>query len=510
MGVIMAKSQIKFKSVQELIDYIDSKDPKKKQYEVLRLIGNDIDAMKLIIKYKLKPSTEDHSADNYGTFKIITWPKRKSYIVGPQSQYGNVLRRFNIKGQLVEISSIQKDFDHNFASKMTECLTRTDEYVVLDIETTGLNPLTDDIIQICVYKNENEYYSKYLPLMKKTTNTAFEINKITDETLKNATALTQQDVDYIIEKFDLKNKIIAIWTSKNLFDRSFLEVYFFEHGLKGLENVTFFNSRNLLNQFPELGFKYAPKNQIASLYGISIENAHNALEDCIIQHMITENLLNNNITPLLEDSYEDWIERIKSSFECKLVEENAEALYDKFCDLLIAKHGPVLNDYDRPHRTRGDEWIDIHHIDEKIIDDIATRTNTALSMKNDEELQQLKPYNKKERLVYATKVEHFILHCLLDYIRTGLSGGPHWLFGDIVKMSIGQFKEDSKEYKIQKKQERFPPCISFDDIIKIYAIILKHNSLNLDDCIDRFYKLNTYEYNNDDLLRIKNKIVYFL
>jgi hypothetical protein len=174
----VTKSQLDFKSIQELMTYIDSKDQNKKQYDVLRLVGNDIDATKLIIKYKLNLSDIDYSKDSYQFFKLLCWPKRKSYIVGPPSQYGNILRRFNIKGQKVEISSIQKNFDHNFASKMAETLNRNNEYVVLDIETTGLNSLTDDIIQICIYRNDDDYFCKYLPLTKKSTNTAYEINKL--------------------------------------------------------------------------------------------------------------------------------------------------------------------------------------------------------------------------------------------------------------------------------------------------------------------------------------------
>jgi DNA polymerase III epsilon subunit-like protein len=502
----VTKSQLDFKSIQELMTYIDSKDQNKKQYDVLRLVGNDIDATKLIIKYKLNLSDIDYSKDSYQFFKLLCWPKRKSYIVGPPSQYGNILRRFNIKGQKVEISSIQKNFDHNFASKMAETLNRNNEYVVLDIETTGLNSLTDDIIQICIYRNDDDYFCKYLPLTKKSTNTAYEINKISDDDLKNATHITQEDVNYIIDKFDLKNKIVAIWTGENLFDRTFLETYFLEHDLTGLENIKFFNARKLLNNFPELGFKYAPKDKIASLYGINIENAHNALEDCIMQHTITENLLNKNISPLLKKEYEDLLQAIKYSFDCKMIKFNAGILYDKMCNSLITQNGPVLNDYDCPHRTRGSEWIDIHHIDEKEIDDIATRTNIANKIQDKEELERLKIYNKKERLVYATKVEHFILHCLLDYIRKCPSGGPHWTFGDIVKMQIGKFEKGSKEYNIQQKQQSFFSLISFDEIIKIYADILNYNSANLDFCIFSFYKLNTYEYDEEKLNEIKEKI----
>ena len=44
-------------------------------------------------------------------------------------------------------------------------------------------------------------------------------------------------------------------------------------------------------------------------------------------------------------------------------------------------------------------------------------------------LEELKPYNVKEQLVYANKIEHFLLHYLIDSIRgqTVFSGGPNYL-----------------------------------------------------------------------------------
>lgn len=500
--------ELKFDFVQDIIDYIDNHNDRKEKRGTLVINGNEIDVLRLVKHYKLKYPNQSYKNCNYRLFRACMMPPKNSFIIGPSSMYGNVITRFNIKDWIVEVRfNLKSSYEHNFASIMAKELTKETEYVVLDIETTGLNPVTDDIIQIGILKNENEYYSRYLPLEKKETNTAFAINRISDACLKNSTPLTQAEVDEIIEKFDLKNKVVAIWTGKNLFDRLFLEAYFLEHDLKGLENIKFFNAKVLLDKYVELNLSYSPKDYIASLYQISVKNAHNAISDCIIEYTIIENLLFGNISPLLETPYNKYLAAIKEYFSSRYkAKYKAKILYDKFCETLIYKNGPVLNDYDCEHLTRGQEWIDIHHVDEKTIDDIATRTNLALAIGDKDVLDSLKPYNRRERLVYANKVEHFILHCLIEIFREGISGGPHWTFGDIIKMQIGFFEKGTKEYEIQQSQETFYSSISLEEVVKIYTFILKMNNLDLDSCINNFYKLKDYNYDEEKLSNFKNKI----
>lgn len=480
----------KFNSLYSLMNYIDYEDLGKPKYERLSFLGNEIDAYKLIHKYNL--NFEGEWAGDYCVFKKFAKPEKKnSYIFGPTSQYGNRTIKLDINGQLVEIAfSPKAKIESSFKSKLGNYFLDS-EYVVLDIETTGLDFIQDDIIEICVYDNENNYFCKYLPLENRKTNLAIDINKISDKELLKATSLTQEEVNYIIEKFNLKNKTIVIWSGSNFFDRVFLEIYFLRHGLIGMEDFTFFNARAFAKEKAPKLTSYA-KDYIALMYGISTINAHSALEDCIIEKKILDRLFNN--PEFLLQNKENF-NRVKEVFENDNISSvDVETIYDNFCEFLYKKNGPVSNDYDNNPRTRGKEWMDIHHVDEKIIDDIATRTNYAKQISDDETLKELKPFNRKDRLIFATKIEHFLLHCLLDKIRCCFSGGPHFIFGDILKIETGFFEEGTKEYAIQKKKSAFYQDFSFLEIIEIYGKILKYNNVDIDECINQFYKLESYKY----------------
>jgi DNA polymerase III epsilon subunit-like protein len=499
--------EFRFKSLQELMDYIKNKNQNKEKYEVLKLSGNELDVIKLIKKYKLKYPTCDYNDWDYKSFRVFAKAKTGSFAIGPRSMYGQTKTKLNVRGQKIEIIKTPRwqSGEHNFLSKIATALEK--DYVVLDIETTGLDPVLDDIIEIGIYENDDNQYSRYLPLENKTTNTAYEINQINEDLLKNAIPITQEEVDYIIDRFDLKNKVVLIWTGKNLFDRLFLEAYFLKHDLLGLENITFFNGRTLFEKYESLNLPYLPKDIVAHACKINTKNAHNAIEDCRIESKIVEKLLDGSIVPLMEEFQKGTILKVKAFLSTdSWSSQRAEILYDDFCKMLVLKNGPVGGDYDKAHLTRGFEWMDIHHIDEKIVDDIATRTAKATSLGDEDELKRLEQYNRKNRLVYATKVEHFILHCLLDVIRGSFSGGTHFIFGDILKMETGIFKENTKDFFIQRDKESFYNDFSLDELIKIYTTNLKFHNNRMEYCVENFYKLSEYDVDNQKYSILMEKI----
>ena len=182
--------------------------------------------------------------------------------------------------------------------------------------------------------------------------------------------------------------------------------------------------------------------------------------------------------------------------------------YINYCNFLKSKYGMVLNDYDKNHKKRGCEWIDIHHIDELNIDDIAVKTQKAQKEKDIQKLQELFKYNKRDGLVYANKIEHFLLHVMLDVIRGVPSGGVHYTFGDILKIEIGIFEKNSKFSIIQNKKQDFYKNITFDTITNIYTSICKiYNITDVENCSKSFWKINEYQYNQNnynDIIKILN------
>ncbi|MBR3804420.1 MAG: 3'-5' exonuclease [Clostridia bacterium] len=518
--MIKTYEEIKCNSLEKVMFYLDNLNQIKAsdsafltselKAKVLTLNGNEIDVLKLIEKYGLK-FCNDWGYSKYSYYMMSPQSTPNTYSVGPTSMYGHIPYKLNIRGQGVNVvKNIKSNYEDSYSSYIIDNLSRNDQYVVLDIETTGLDPIVDDIIQICIYENENKHFSRYLPLEKNKSNLAYEHNHIKDELLLEQKPLTQHEINQIIERFDLENKKVVIWTGKNWFDRVFLEFYFMQHNLTGLEKINFFNAKNLLDLIGVQSIQSKSKDSIAALYGIETANAHNALDDCRIEHQIIENLLNENYAPITNNErYENLLNEIKDLLVDGKGKRTATELYEMLCNELIVKNGRVLEDYDKNPRTRGKEWVDIHHIDEIIIDNIAVRTNEA-KVKNDIlELTMLEPFNKKERLVYATKVEHFLLHCLINLIVEVPSLGPHWLFGDLLKLEIGIFEQESLDFKIQtEREQRFYSNIKFYSITTIYSKILKQHcnyGLNIRS-LRKYYKLDSYVYDKNAYKKILKNI----
>ena len=510
------KKYIKFKTFSSLLFAIEQRRNVqcKNPNEILQFNGNAIDAVRLAQTYNLSINRDlSYDPNNnpfpyeYQFYKLVDNDQPNSYAVGVPSMYGNIIYKFNIHGIFVEILQNQRsNYESSYSSSYINTLN-AQHYIVLDIETTGLNPLLDDIIQICIYDNDSHYYVKNLPLIKRDKNFAYDINKIPDETLIQAKSLTQDDVDSLFEQFSLMETPIVIWTGKNHFDRLFLEIYFLEHNLSGMENLIFYNGKTYIDNIDGLTFVDFSKDNIAKIYGLDIHNAHNALTDCRLEKAIIQELISGNLAPLfgfnarlINNSIKNFL--LSDYYRSK---DHAGYLYDSYCNILKNKYGHVLTDYDIKHTTRGSEWIDIHHIDEITEDDIATKTTKAISQNDLFELRRLKKFNKHTRLLYANKIEHFILHCLIAYHRPILAAGPHWIFGDIIKMHIGLFKPESKEYQIQCNLKDYHSVFSFDEIIKIYANLLKHKNLSINEC-SAFYKLNEYIPNEIKYLEIVKKL----
>lgn len=356
--------------------------------------------------------------------------------------------------------------------------------VYLDLETTGLNPLFDDILSIGLFQpSTGRHFYKYLPLEKRShiPEDASAINGITDEMVKTAVSLTQAEINHLIEYFNLCSNRLTIWTGNNLFDAVFLHCYFFNHHLTDDGAFRFQNARDAAKSFSYFEhFHSFAKDNIARMFLIDTSMAHDSLEDCKIEAQICE-AIHNNITPEIPN----WpmiVDKINADF-IQMTKEEAMELYNKLCSWCIIVNGPVNQDYDKNPIKKGSLGIDIHHIDETVLDDIGSRTMKAQRDDDTDTLCWLEPYNKKNRLVYASHFQHFLLHCLIEKIREGNGGGPHYLFARIF-LGLNSSCFNDPDY-------RYRPTFN------IYAQLILMEHLVIDEDVRRLWQVvadqNGYE-----------------
>ncbi len=309
--------------------------------------------------------------------------------------------------------------------------------IFIDIETTGLNPIVDDILSIGLYQlSTGKTFHKYLPLEKQKNipKEITDINGITEKDLINSTALTQKDIDEIIKVFQIGENRLTMWVGKNLFDAAFLTCYFREHNLTDYGKFLFQNATEFAKLYlTPYNVRDFSKDHVAKMFLLDLPEHHGALSDCKTEAQICEKIHSETVPVVPNVGF--ICSELKKSY-IVMTKERAFELYETMCLYCKVIYGKVNQDYDDHPRTRGAENIDIHHIDELTLDNIAIRTNRAQKEGDIKELERLKPYNKKERLVYADKEDHFLLHCLIEKIRPGLGGGPHYLYAYIINQNM--------------------------------------------------------------------------
>lgn len=454
-----------------------------------------LDVYWLIKKYKLTKMFDynDVKGCTYSGTQPSFPADLNCYVCCKNSMYGNRCFNLNISRYCIQmiVNPKSKQFKESF-NLINPGHIPLSKIVICDIETTGLSEFDDDIIEIALFDMETkDYFEKMLPLKKKESIPEYisGLNHITNEMVASASELTQADINQITKRFNLKEKYLAIWSGSNLFDAVFLAVYFMDNGLIGFNQFSFINIKAYIQQNKLLYSNDFSKDFLASHLGISTESSHSALGDCLIEAEIVKYVFD-----LHHKEYDQSV--VKDVVNCDVAENNAVELYNRLIEYCRNKNGPVLDDFDCNPFKRGSEWIDIHHIDETQLDNIAARTNQAREKNDIHTLNGLKKYNQSSRLVYATKVEHFLLHYIIEYLR-GPGGGPHWLFGDLLRAQF-QIKQTNNES--DGWPDRLPnfSSVSFEQIVVLYKRILKKDHCTkemvlpfyklsvIDECLDNF------------------------
>ncbi|MDE7157059.1 MAG: topoisomerase DNA-binding C4 zinc finger domain-containing protein [Lachnospiraceae bacterium] len=162
------------------------------------------------------------------------------------------------------------------------------DYVVFDLETTGISPLSDDIIEISALKVVNgmvvEEFSSLINPGRPIPYQATRVNHITDEMVQNA-----PDIAWGIQRFlEFTGNHILVGHNIHNFDLNFIYDAVMHLYGKEFQNDyidTLVMSKKCLPQLPSHKLV-----DIAAYFGLNTNGAHRALQDCIMNQQCYEEM----------------------------------------------------------------------------------------------------------------------------------------------------------------------------------------------------------------------------
>ncbi|MCH5274672.1 MAG: topoisomerase DNA-binding C4 zinc finger domain-containing protein [Lachnospiraceae bacterium] len=162
------------------------------------------------------------------------------------------------------------------------------DYVVFDLETTGLSPAEDEIIEISGIKVRGhqivEEFSTLVNPGMPIPYAATMVNGITDSMVSNAPGIKEALQNF----FEFIDKDLLVGHNIHTFDTNFIYDSAMRHLGRGMQNDyidTLYMARSCL---PELG--HHTLIDVAAHFEIETEGAHRALNDCRMNQLCYEKL----------------------------------------------------------------------------------------------------------------------------------------------------------------------------------------------------------------------------
>ncbi len=161
--------------------------------------------------------------------------------------------------------------------------------IFYDTETTGVKPGKDRIIEIAAYDATQDlrfctFTDPECPIPPEST----AISHITDEMVKGAPLIK----DALLQFSDFcKGDAVLIAHNNDAFDRLFLEAEFARAQLT-MPSFTYIDSlkwaRKYRNDLPRHSLQF-----LREVYGIEANQAHRALDDCIVLHQVFSRMVDD-------------------------------------------------------------------------------------------------------------------------------------------------------------------------------------------------------------------------
>lgn len=203
-----------------------------------------------------------------------------------------VLRRYPDKERPTDtkISKFEQQHINRFSERKKRPLHSQENYIVIDIETTGLQD-SDQIIEIGALKIEGgKIKERFLvlvkhekPLPKKIT----ELTGITDEMLAKDGMEIREAIEGF-RKFCGESELVGHNIS---FDLAFLQNAFIKHGMPIMRNNTL-DTMRIARKNIDCDEGYDLKT-LAKFFSIEYNNLHRASSDCLLTYEIFEKLMSS-------------------------------------------------------------------------------------------------------------------------------------------------------------------------------------------------------------------------
>lgn len=167
-------------------------------------------------------------------------------------------------------------------------------FLVLDVETNGVNSKDFDLLEIAIYRPDtNTMFHKLLPLTKQNDVLTTRFNGLTKEMLKDATHLTEEDIEILINEFEIDKRTLLHYGT---LDAPFIKQYMKEHNLPKRSTLKFYNFKKQI-----ISSRFAAneidggisKDNLCNMYRINgVQSVHDCQNDCILEWKLFEKMYN--------------------------------------------------------------------------------------------------------------------------------------------------------------------------------------------------------------------------
>ena len=171
-------------------------------------------------------------------------------------------------------------------------------YIIYDFETSGLNPYSDDIIEIGAIDNYGNTFNVLLKTPKKLSSKITELTGITNELLNDEGLDPMEGMGlfhdfiytFMTNNLSVENKLYLVAHNNDAFDKLFLKFTFGKYGYEIPSMVKFIDSYRMAQMIlPELN--YFSLKSLSKYFNIGLEQDHRALSDCVMLKQVFNVLL---------------------------------------------------------------------------------------------------------------------------------------------------------------------------------------------------------------------------